>query len=778
MRPPRLIRPGAAADVLRPGLGLGDRGLLAYAAARGWLVANLAREHDYRSGFIWLPVAFGLGILTYFAAAEEPSLWAGPLLALVAFVLMRRMEGIPRFLCLSLLMAASGFAAGVFRTALVASPMLDRDLLVEVKGFVEAVDDYPGRQRMILRPTAMEGLAEAALPFRLRIGAPGRNGPKPGDFAVIKARLAPPSEAALPGGYDFRRDSFFRSTGGVGYAIGPARTEAPPGIAPLTLRINAAIDRWRNALTDRIARAIGGDAGALSAALITGKRGLISEPTNDDLRGAGLYHVVSISGLHMVLAAGVLFWSIRALLAAIPAIALRHPIKKYAAGAAMFGATFYCIFSGNEVATERSLIMTLVMLGAILVDRPALAMRNLAISALIVMAREPESVLGPSFQMSFAAVACLIGANQVWREWKAGPPAPPRGSLESFGRKLLLSFLGIAATTIVATLATAPFSAYHFHRLNPYGIIGNSLGIPMVSLIVMPAAVAGTLLVPFGLDGIIWTIMGYGVSGMLMVAQWVAAIENASVTAPNMEGLAFGLLVTGLIIFVSLRTGLRWLSLIPLALWLVQLKSPDLPDIVIDPTARMALIRGMDDRYHVMAVGTPSKFTLSQWLPALGDNRAATDASLRDGVRCDKSGCIGRLRDGRQIALVARLDALREDCARADIIMTPLAAIAACDRAKLLARDHFDRYGATRVSTRTATDWHLQTTLDPSTDRPWRRKPKSTPVLPAKTSIVTVPSEQETAEPVPTRPRKRTRETSPRTPETLEDDPGLTPRAQ
>jgi competence protein ComEC len=780
MRPPRLIRPRALADVLRPGLGLGDRGALSLAAAHGWLVTNLAREHDYRSGFIWLPVAFGLGILAYFAAAEEPGLWAGPALALIAFAGMLRAEGIPRFLCLSLAMAASGFAAGAFRTALVASPMLDRDLLVEVKGFIETVDDYPGRQRMILRPTAMEGITEAALPFRIRIGAPGRSGPKPGDFAVLKARLAPPSEAALPGGYDFRRESFFRSTGGVGYAVGPVKTEAPPGLAPLTLRINAAIDRWRNALTDRIARAIGGDAGALSAALITGKRGLISEPANDDLRGAGLYHVVSISGLHMVLAAGVLFWSIRALLAAIPAIALRYPIKKYAAGAAMVGATFYCIFSGSEVATERSLIMTLVMLGAILVDRPALAMRNLALSALIVMAREPESLLGPSFQMSFAAVACLIGANQVWRTWKAGRPAPRHGRLEGFARKLLLSFLGIAATTIVATLATAPFSAYHFHRLNPYGIIGNSLGIPMVSLVVMPAAVAGTLLVPFGLDGIVWTIMGHGVSGMLMVAQRVAAIENASVTAPDMQGLGFGLLVAALILFVGLKTRLRWLALAPLGLWLLLLRTPDLPDVVVDPTGKMALIRGPDDRYHVMAVGSASKFTLAQWLPALGDNRSATDPSLKEGVRCDKSGCITRLRDGRQIALVIRPDALREDCTRADLVMTPLAPIAACTRTRLLARDHFSRYGATRIFSPTAADWRIETTLDPATERPWRRISRAAPLQPTVVPSAQGPSAAiapAQGQPKNHLSRKRP-EPAPRLPETLEDDPGLTPRDQ
>jgi competence protein ComEC len=175
----------------------------------------------------------------------------------------------------------------------------------------------------------------------------------------------------------------------------------------------------------------------------TGTRGRISETTNDDLRASGLYHIVSISGLHMVLAAGVLFWSLRGLLAAFPAIALRHPIKKYAAFGAMLGAITYCVFSGAEVATVRSLVMTLVMLGAVLFDRPALAMRNLAISAILVLVAEPEALLGPSFQMSFAAVGCLIAANRVWQDWKAtrrepryGPArrAVPRGSTRPGGR--------------------------------------------------------------------------------------------------------------------------------------------------------------------------------------------------------------------------------------------------------------------------------------------------------------------------------------------------------
>lgn len=149
------------------------------------------------------------------------------------------------------------------------------------------------------------------------------------------------------------------------------------------------------------------------AALVTGKCGLISEETNEILRGAGIYHIVSISGLHMVLAAGSIFWLASALLALVPMLALGWLLKKIAALLAMFGASGYCIFSGSEVATERLLIMTLIMLGGVLVDRPALSMHDLTFAALVVLAPEPGAMLGPSFQMSFGAVATLV----AYAEW-------------------------------------------------------------------------------------------------------------------------------------------------------------------------------------------------------------------------------------------------------------------------------------------------------------------------------------------------------------------------
>ncbi|HRE21060.1 MAG TPA: ComEC/Rec2 family competence protein [Rhabdaerophilum sp.] len=719
--------------------------------------ALLSREAGHRTGFLWLPVALGIGILAYFGAREEPALWAGAISALAALPLALLTRGAPRMVSIAILFVMLGFTGATVRTALMASPMLDREVFGMVSGHVETVDLLQSRQRVTLRVTKIEGIAEAAQPYRVRLGIPGRSGVEPGAFVTIRARLMPPSEPALPGGYDFRREAFFRATGGVGYAIGAVAKGTPPELAPLDLRALAAIDRWRNTLTLRIATAIGGEAGALAAALITGKRGLIPETTNDELRASGLYHIVSISGLHMVLAAGVLFWSLRALLAAFPSVALRYPVKKYAAAGAMLGAIAYCIFSGSEVATVRSLVMTLVMLGAILFDRPALAMRNLAISAILVLLAEPEALLGPSFQMSFAAVGCLIGANRAWQDWKAGRPRSEHGAMQRAGMKLLMAFVAIGATTLVATLATAPFSAHHFHRLNPLGLIGNALGIPLVSLVVMPCAVAGTLLVPFGLDGIVWAIMGEGVRGVLVVASWVASFENASVTTAHVHGAGFALLVLALLIFIGFRTILRAAALVPLLAALPFLRAPALPDIVVNQDGRTALVRAQDGRYRLLAVGSPNRFTLSQWLPALGDGREPSAASLRQDTRCDNKGCVGRLADGRSVALVADRASLREDCQRADIIISNLPTIATCSHEgqHVLDKAHFERYGATLIRSRSSVEWKTQTTLDPAIDRPWRKKAVAIekPLL-VKPSSVRRPSG----------------------PETLDDDPALLPQ--
>lgn len=402
-----------------------------------------------------------------------------------------------------------GFAAAAWRVSEVAAPVLTRTTIGPLIGTVEALDEREVGARLLIRVESFAGLAPEARPARVRVSFRKTPTPLPGDVVAATARLLPPPEAARPGGYDFARDAYFQGIGAVGSLVGAVTIRAPTEPLPLRLRLAATLDAARNGLTRRIAEAAGGQAGAVAAALVTGKRGLIGPATNDALRAAGIYHVVSISGLHMVLAAGVVFWLVRALLALVPHCALLWPIKKIAAGFAMVGVTAYCAFSGWDIAAERSLIMTLIMLGAILVDRPALSMRNLALAALIALAREPEGLLGPSFQMSFGAVAGLIAcARLIDGRLFVRPGAGRLGRLVGSG---LSAVTGTLATTLVAQVATAPFATYHFQTIQPFGLVGNALTLPLVSLVVMPSAVIGILAYPFALDRPIWWLMGQAV---------------------------------------------------------------------------------------------------------------------------------------------------------------------------------------------------------------------------------------------------------------------------
>jgi competence protein ComEC len=690
---------------------------------------GFALEAERRRPFLWLPVAMGAGILLYFAADREPALWA-PLTGLAlsgALAFALRLRRFAAMACLAAAAAFTGFAAGVWRTAEIAAPMLERPRIGKLTGFVESVEARDGGgARLVLLVTEIAGLTAGERPKRVRVNI--RAGSvTPGDHILATARLLPPPGPARAGGYDFGRDAFFRGIGAVGSVSGRIALTSPPYPPPMRLAVDATIDRARNALTRRIAEVAGGQGGAVAAALVTGKRGQITEATNNDLRAAGIYHIVSISGLHMVLAAGTIFWLVRALLALSQTAALRWPVKKLAALAAMLGATAYCIFSGGDVATERSLIMTLVMLGAILVDRAALSMRNLALAAMIVLLREPDALLGPSFQMSFGAVAALIAFAERWEGRDRANPPPilpwPLGFAWT-------AALGILVTTLLATAATAPFGAYHFQTFNPFGLLGNAMALPFVSLFVMPAAVLGVLAYPFGLDWPAWALMGFASDAVLAVAHRVAAIDHSTVTVAAFGPGVLGCFVLALLWLTLWTTAWRWLAVLPLVVGVATAGKPERPEILIERDGAGLAVRGPDGRLAI--AGKPSRFVLQQWLAADGDDRVPDDPSLRAGIACDRLGCIARTMDRRTVSYARDRLGIVEDCRRADLVVTAIPWSGACE-ARLIERMALSRGGATSLY-RTASGWSSQVSERSGSERPWSRRKPAPAAPPAVTS--------------------------------------------
>jgi competence protein ComEC len=337
--------------------------------------------------------------------------------------------------------------------------------------------------------------------------------------------------------------------------------------------------------------------------------------------------------------------------------------------------------------------MTLVMFGAVLVDRPALSIRNLSIAALIVLAREPEALLGPSFQMSFGAVAAMM----------ALVPLMNRPNLERAGGGIFVrgftwvgqAMLGLVTTTLVASIATAPFAAYHFQSLNPYGLIGNALALPLVSLIVMPSAVLGVLAYPFGLDRPIWQFMGAAVSQVLDVSAWVGGFSGSTLVVPALGSAALVLLGLGLIVASVPASALRWLALVPAGAGLAFAATPDRYDVFIDRDGAGAAIRGKDG--DLSLVGRPSDFVAEQWLRADGDARSADDGSLRQEAKCDAAGCVIAAAGGRWIAFVQDVSAFEEDCRRAAAIITRLKAPPTCKAPFVLDGEDLKERGAATI---------------------------------------------------------------------------------
>jgi competence protein ComEC len=685
------------------------------ARLRDWVVAEAAPGRL----LAWLAVAFALGIALYFAAEREPALWAagaataGALLGLAA----TRGRGYSALVALGFAALAAGFFLATLRAHRVAHPILSEPAYgVSLSGFVERREERERSDRIVLRVNTMEGMRSAEKPERVRISVRKRTAPAVGAFVTMKARLNPPLAPLRPDGYDFSRDLFFQGIGAVGFALGAIKL-APPSAPPgLWLRGAAFIDGTREAIDRRIGATLSGDARVIASALITSKRDAISKKVEEAMYVSSLAHVLSISGYHMAVVAGVIFVLLRAGLALAPGLAERRPIKKWAAAAAFLGAAFYLVLSGAEVATQRAFIMTAIVLLGVMLDRQALTLRTLALAALAVMIVAPEAVVHPSFQMSFAATLALVAAYERGIPWIAA------GGQTSLGARLALwgarELAALVFASLVAGLATTLFAAYHFHRLAPYGVLANLLAMPVVSAFVMPAGLLGLVAIPFGFDGPVWRLMGVGIDWMTDVALWIASLPGAVGRIPAFGIVPLLVATLGLVVICLLRTPLRWSGAALVALAAALAAATPRPDVLIAADGDAVAVRRADGRLAVLKTSSQS-FAPRDWLAADGDARAANDPALANGFACDPAGCVGRLADGTIIAVAQSAEAFADDCVRAKLVIARRDPPSDC-AATVIDRSLLRASGALALR-RIGESWEITPTRPPGYDRPWAR---------------------------------------------------------
>ena len=657
-----------------------------------WLGQEAGREFDAGRGFLWLPVAVGMGIAIYFGLPDEPPLVLvlalPPVCAGTAAIAVNRpliFRTLVMLFCVTL-----GMTAATVRTLVAHSPTVPREMTLDLTGWIAWIEDAPSRGRRIyLRIGAIEGWGDAPIPRNVRVTVSTADAPLDiGAPVRATTRLIPPSGPVYPGGYDFARHAYYGGYDAVGFTYGAPSPAPELGPAPLDIRLKTPLARLRDGIRARIEAALPGDTGEVAAALVTGDRGGITNGTQEAMRASGLGHVLAISGLHMALVAGTAFWVIRAALALVPNLALTRPIKKWAAGGALGVAAFYLAISGAGIATQRAFIMFAIMLLAVLLDRRAITLRNVALAALAILVMTPESLLTASFQMSFAATAALVAAYEAWQDRPRLPDVRPN--------VVLVFVFGLAFSSLVAGFATTPFALFHFQRIAPLNLLANMLAMPAVTLIVMPAALLSVVLMPFGLEWAPLQIMGLGLEWVTGVAAWVSGLSGESGYLPQAGALALPVFSVGFAWLLIWRRVWRVAGFIPMLAAAAFAFATPRPFLLVDADASVVAVRGDDGRYRMLRKGRES-FIAAAMLRSDGDARPVTARTLGEGTRCDDLGCTLVTTRG-VVAFATTHMALLEDCLAADIVVSRYPAPHGCSApALVIDRDHLDTRGAHAV---------------------------------------------------------------------------------
>lgn len=661
---------------------------------------SFSLESEQSRFVLWTPVALAAGIALYFLLNVEPPLWSGAagLLAALFFLSLTKGRNVP-LLALAGIGAAlfcAGFGAAQWRTAFVAAPVLERAVgPTSVEGRIVVLESRLKGARVTLENVRIGGLGPERIPKKVRVVLSGKQPQlQVGDWIWVRARLSPPPPPAAPGAFDFQRRLYFSGIGGVGFSYGGARVTSTGDVsAPLDPLQSAlgSLSRLRGDIGKRVIAAFGEPeqvaVGAVIQALMTGARGAIPKQVLGDFRDSGIAHLLAISGLHIGLVAGIVFLGIRGILALVEPLALRYPIKKWAALMAIVCAFCYALIAGATVPTMRAFLMIGVVLLAVVFERRGLSLRLIAFAACVILLVKPESLFGASFQLSFAAVTALVAVYEFLREKKWSKVGKRRGP----GSRILFYMGGVALTTLIAGMATAPYAAFHFNRFADFSLATNLLAVPLTALWVMPWAVVAFALMPFGLEGLALGPMGWGVEAVIAVAGEVASWPGAVTLLPAMETWALGAITLGGLWLCLWRKWWRWLGFSGVAAGLASLLWVESPDIMIDGKGRLLALKDGRGQLSVSSLKS-AKFTRNVWLRRAAQGQAVAWSGMQKTaswpLTCDSLGCIYHIK-GQNVALVRRTGAVEEDCRSADLLIASVPVRRACDNPKIVI-DRFD----------------------------------------------------------------------------------------
>jgi competence protein ComEC len=661
--------------------------------------------NDFQRWPLWLPLFLGLGIITYFSFPFEPPLWcaAGGFLFFLLALWRVRLKAL-RLILLSFAVIALGFSAALLRTHFLATDMLHYSLPpLLLEGHVNQVELKPTKkgtlyQRILL--THLRAETPEKLPQMVRLTLKGkRERLWPGQIIRVRAKLNPVSDLSLPDGFDFRRQAYFNGIGATGFAL------SAPEILGSFPSWRDSFEKQREKITAFFLDHMPPPFGAVASSLITGDKAAIPENVREDFINSGLAHILAISGLHLTIIAGVVFMIIRRGVALIPPLCLAYNSKKIAAVGTFLMTFFYLVLSGFGIPARRAFIMISLVMGAVLMDRTALSMRSVALAAFLILLLTPEALLGPSFQLSFAAVIALITGYETWKNPLAHWIV--RGGMI---RKFLVYGGGLAFTSLLATLATLPFTVYLFHRFSLHAIEANLIAVPLTSLVIMPSALLTCLLNPIGLGETPLWIFEKSLDSLLYIAATVASWPGANIWIAHPPLFAFTLIVLGGLWFsLWLQPWRNW-GLLPIGIGCVAAFWGEPPHLLIDGQGKLVAL--YDGHTLHLSSTRKGKFTAESWKKHL----AAQDTKA---MACKEGICHAAFQEA---PLIISYERENQPCLKNAVLIRLHPSQMACPEAKFTL-DWYDLWrGGGHALWLTPESVQVEKVSAVQGQRPWTRK--------------------------------------------------------
>jgi competence protein ComEC len=638
-----------------------------FTAVSDWLETKAEAERGQLP--LWLPVGLGLGIAAFFILPDRHA-WIAFLLAAASFFFACLAAGFGtiwgRALAIFAAAALIGGADAWWEADRVAAPRIEAEKVVTFQAQVEAISHVAtaDKVRLTVRPLNMPDL-----PPHLRLNVEPAKAPKvrPGAVVETRAWLMPPAPAQVPDAYDFSRTAWFMPLGGSGRTLDlkVVSDQGPTGW-------RGWMEGLRQRLGEHIRKQLSGGEGEIAVALVNGDQDGIPKTDNDAMRRSGLAHLLSVSGLHLTAVVGAVMLLTLRLLALSPWLALRFRLTLIAAATGALAGIAYTILTGSQVPTIRSCIASLLVLGGIALGREALTLRLVATGALIILLLWPDSLVGPSFQLSFAAIAAIVVLHDhpKIRAFLAKRE-------EGFPIRLLRGVAGLILTGLVVELALTPIGLYHFHRAGLYGTFANIIAIPLTTFVIMPAEALSLLFDVAGLGAPFWWVTGKAIHLLLIIAHGTGEAPGAVALLPAMADGAFALMIVGALWMGLWRTKWRRWGLIPFAVGAVWALFAPRPDLLVTGDGRHVAFLGPDGKVGIL------RTRARDYVRSTIAESFATDDNLPDvddlkGATCTDDSCLVTMwRDGRPWRILATRTKtpfdkgpLAKACAAADIVVS------------------------------------------------------------------------------------------------------------